>query len=147
MLYAVMAIVEWFVENDMQFVTKEEFEKELEEIKKSTDNEYRAYHMESWIMQYNRNSEILDIYKWWKNYPNREKEIDDALTAWHSYNESFSDKKNILSFLGAKNNMNEEQKAEENRLSERLHVSEKMLEVEEQEMLKKAIDLRAYMWS
>jgi hypothetical protein len=147
MLYAVMAIVEWFVRNDMRIVTLDEFEKELERIKEE-GGEYRDSYMESWTMQYDRNIEIIGIYKWWKDYPNREKEIADALHTWHAYNESFmSDKKNFMSFFSAQDKMSEEQKKEEKRLSEHLHTLELKLEVEEQQMLKKAIDLRAYMWS
>jgi len=153
MLYSVMEIVTWFVENDQRVWTTEEVEEEVERINKEEDEEYRESHVEGIRNQYKEQEEIRDIWKWWKNYDARAKEIRDALSDWHKYVDDVAKREfedyedsHIPLFLKAKEKMNEEEKKEEDRLSNRLHKMEEDLRNEEQEMLKKAIDLRERMW-
>lgn len=146
-LYAVMALVEWFVENDMMKMSKEYYEEELERINKENDPEYKQYYIDSWTEQYETDCKIVKIYDWWKNYPNRQKEIEKAMIIWFAYMDGFKPDKNRIWWDDARKNMNESQKEEEKRLNDVYNALRDKLENEEQEMLKLAIELRKYMWS
>jgi len=149
MFYAVMSLVKWFVEKDMMKISKEDYELETERIKKDDKNtEFREDYLKSWEQQYETQNKIIEIYEWWKNYPNREKEIKKARHAWHSYVESFQkDKEDFFSFFEAKGTMTPEQKLEEKRLVFILHDIEDKLEKESDQMMMRAVELRVFMWS
>lgn len=148
MLYAVMSLVENFVENDMVPWSKKGRKEELERIDKE-ESEYKEKEKIILNEQWANEDGIKNIYKWWKNYPNRQKEIKVALSKWHDYISGFQkDKDDFAEFFTiVRNAMNKEQKKEEKKLSKRLHDLEKKLANEEQEMLKKAVELRLAMWS
>jgi len=132
MLYGVMALVEWFVENDMDKITEEDYHKELERMNKEDPDGLKNMFIDHWKEQYKTNQEILKIYKWWKDYPNREKEIDIALSRWYE-----NDGKYIF---------DNENKSDPKYRQELDELRDK-LDREEQEMLKKAVELRRNMWS
>jgi len=152
MLYCVMDLVKWYVENDMIEIDLITYEQEVVSRKNSNyDAEFKEKMLNSWKDQYERQLAILDIYKWWKNYSNREKEISNALTSWHDFISKFCDDKDFDSFLGLLNNrnniMSEEERMEEERLGRIYRDLEEKLQKEEQIMLHKAIELRESMWS
>lgn len=148
MLYAIMSLVEWFVENDMRSWTPEERAEELERIEKEAGDEYIKDFTESIKSQWAAEDGIMEIYKWWQNYSNRQELIKMALHKWSDYVESFQkDKEDFLGFFKAQESMNEEQKAKEEMLNKTLKDMENKLEQETQDMLKKAVELRGSMWS
>ncbi len=117
-LYGMMSILVDFVEK----------EKPLERVDWDTEIEHQ-----------NAKNEFMTIYEWWKNYPNREKEIDNALSKW--YNESIPERcKNILN-LDIKNTTLSKQ------LMDHLNILEEQLANEEQEMLIRLIKIRKYLWT
>lgn len=140
MLYAVMAIVEWFVENDMMEITKKDFDSEIERIEKEnySDPEIKKYEIDSWTNQYNLNQKTLEVYKWWKNYPTRQEEISRALSDWTRV---------ALKDGSTFKTMTEVEVIEGEKLCKHFHDLEDKLEDEEQEMLKLAVELRGAMWS
>lgn len=147
MLYAVMALVEWFVDNDMMIWTKEDYEEECERLKKEYPNDEHK-ELEFFKEQYAKESKIIEIANWWKNYPNREKEVSDALDAWFNYLEIFKTNENPRwESISNKTEMSQKEQEEEQRLSDIRNNLEEKLEQEEQEMLKLAIELRNRMWS
>lgn len=143
MLYAVMALVEWFVENDMMAWKKEDREQEIVRIKNDdkSDSEIKNGWMENIVDQFAKEDAIMEIYNWWKNYPNRLDEIDKANKEWHDY--LITNKKKDEDFL----NMLRRLRVEETVLRDRSTKIEEDLQKEENEMLKKAIELRSCMWS
>lgn len=147
MLYSVMSLVEWYVENDMQVWSEKERKDEIDRIKSEENNSDSFRNDESDIIQkqFSEQDEILKIYGWWKNYNNRQKEINEALHKWHNY-VSDSDE-DVCSFLNKISSMTEEKKKEEKRLNNELMDMERKLSEEEQLMLKKAVELRYSMWS
>ena len=148
MLYAVMSLVEWFVENDMRAWTPKEREEELERIAKEEHAEYSKDLANSIKSQWAAEDGIMEIYKWWQNYSNRQELIKMALHKWSDYIESFQkDKEDFLEFFKVRESMNEEQKAKEEILNKALRDMENKLEQETQDMLKKAVELRESMWS
>jgi len=77
--------------------------------------------------------DIIEIYDWWKNYPEREKEIDNALHTW--FNESIlvdTDMKSDIELL---------------QYDITLKTLEAKLYQEEQKMLHKVINIRNYLWT
>ena len=78
MLYAVMDTVKWFVDNDMDHQwTEESVKEEIEQIKNEYPKECQEQCMASIQNSYEADKTAISIVKWWENYPNREKEIDD----------------------------------------------------------------------
>jgi len=149
-LYSVMELVVWFVDNDMRIFTEEEYLDEIERVKKEGDKETQKDEIKGWKEQWKRDQEIVGIANWWKNYPRRCKEIDKAISAWHAYTEEMVKKyefNDFFAFLNNRDVMTKEEKKKEKRLSKFSHNKEEALENEEQEYLKKAIDLRGHMWS
>jgi len=148
MLYAVMSLVKWHVENDMMEWSKKDKEKEIDRLKKQKDSERVIGLRENFNEQMKAQDGIIEIYKWWKNYSNRQKEIDNALTKWHDYVSGFQkDKHDVIGFLNIMNTLTKKQQQEEKRLLD-IHVGlESKLRKEEQHMLKMAVDLRESMWS
>jgi len=151
MLYGIMELVKWFVENDMQIWTNEDYEAECKRIREEyvDDEECMKSQLEGFQEQYEDDRRIIGISRWWANYPNRLKEISSATAKWHAYIYSFQKDKDdfFMSFLNAQKNMTEEQKAEELRLLNITGDLENKLNDEEQEMLGLAIELRGRMWS
>lgn len=157
MLHGIMELVKWFVENDMEIWSQEDLNEEVARIKDEIPEEHRQQHIDLITAQFQRQEEILSIKKWWDNYPNRQKEIENALTKWHDYRESVVgrvrpdyDKRNSESFAVFFNSCSEwtqEERDQEQELSDKLNLLEAKLQEEEQEMLKKAVDLRGAMWS
>jgi len=145
MLYSVMSIVEWFVENDMQMHSANEFEAECERIMAEDPPSYRAGNLKLWIYQRKKYLEICEIYVWWKNYDRRDEDFSHALSAWASYCEGFSSRDDVC-FLTGRNNMNEDERVVEVELKDKIEVLREALDREEDEMLKRAIDLRECMW-
>lgn len=146
MLYAVMALVEWFVENDMRIVNREDFELECKRIKVE-DGDNAEESLKVWTEQWEDSQKVIDIYKWWKSYDKRRNEIDESLHEWYKFVEKFEDKDDILAFLHATKKMNEEEKKEERRLSDYHEQLDEQLNKEEQEMLMMAVKYRKIMWS
>jgi hypothetical protein len=140
MLYAVMSLVEWFVENDMMTWSKEDRIAEMARIAaESSDSGEAKCLSDQWAAE----DGIMEIYKWWKNYPNRQNEIREALHEWSEYMKRFQkDEDDLVGFLNVTKNMNEEQKSKEYELSNALHKLENKLEHEEQLMLDRAVELR-----
>ena len=148
MLYAVMSLVEWFVENDMRAWTPKERAEELERIESESGEEHIEDFTESIKSQWANEDGIMEIYKWWKNYTARQELIKMQLHEWSDYVESFQkDKEDFLGFFRVRDIMNEEQKAKEEALNKTLKDMETKLEQETQDMLKKAVELRESMWS
>jgi len=149
MLYAVMALVKWFVENNMRIWSKKDYENELKRIKEKVGDEYRDYELKSMTDQYEGDQKIIGIHKWWKNYDKRQEEIDEARNQWHDYIASFqADKEDFMSFFNVeREKMNKVQRAKAKKLLDVLDNLEKKLADEEQEMLKLAVELRGRMWS
>jgi len=88
----------------------------------------------------NIGSEIKEIYLWWKDYKNREKEIDIALNNWHDT--KFTDKnEDILTTL------NKPDSIEVKRYSEIHEQLEKKLAEEEEAMLIKLMKIRPSLWT
>jgi len=153
-LYSVMAIVEWFVKNDLREWTVKEVEEEITRIKNEEDKEYQKDHIECIQNQYKEQEEIKSIYKWWENYDNRTKEINEALSTWHRYTENIAkrefedyDDACIPLFFETQKKMTKEEKKIDDDLFAKLHKLEVDLQNEEQSTLKKAIDMRFRMWS
>ncbi len=84
---------------------------------------------------------IREIYDWWKNYPNRKKEIELALDNWHETAFPKMDKRPILDQM--KNNDTPEVK----RYASMYHTLEKNLLEEEEVMLVKVMKIRSYLWT
>ena len=152
MLYSVMALVEWYVENDMQLWSDAERKSEIDRIKNdgsNDDNLFGGRKTELDIIneQFKNQDDILAIYGWWKNYENRQKEISESLHNWHEYVVGLNDKGDVLSFFDSLNTMTDEKKKEETRLNNIMSDLERKLSEEEQSMLKKAVELRYSMWS
>lgn len=147
MLYAVMSLVEWYVENDMQIWSEKERKDEIDRIKSEENNSdsFRNDELDIIQRQFNEQDEVLKIYAWWKNYSNRQKEINEALHEWHDY--VSGNDEDVCSFLNKVSSMTGKQKEEEKRLNDKLMDMERKLSEEEQYMLKKAIELRYSMWS
>lgn len=84
--------------------------------------------------------EILTIKAWWENYDNRQKEIDNALTAW--CDSKFGENcENMLEKI------NEPNSGEKISPSDRLHELEQKLRDETDEMLCRLIKVRHYLWT
>jgi len=149
MLYAVMSLVEWFVENDMMMISKDKFEAECDRIKKEEDKEYQEKSLEEWAEQFENQNKIIGICLWWENYPKRLEEIDKARSDWHGYIESFQKDDDFLSFfrMKMKNIITDDQKAEEERLNDIIRGLKNKLKEEETQMLIRAVELRGSMWS
>jgi len=139
-LYAVMSIVKWFVENDMQKTSETDYLREYIRIIHDNNMEGEA---QGWVNQYRRQKEIEEIALWWNNYDNRLKEIDDSLTKWSQCGVM----DNLHNGVFPINNLPEDKRKIERELSAIHSQLGENLHQEEQEMLKKAIELREYMWS
>lgn len=148
MLYAVMDLVEWFVDNDMNHWSKEDVEAEYKRLKEE-DPEDKLEQLKCFDDQHKGDCQIIEIASWWKNYPNRLRENQDAVRAWFAYLEKFrtSDDEPCWQLINKRTIMNEEERKEENRLSDLHNSLEEKLNQEEQEMLKLAVELRNRMWS
>jgi len=149
-LYSVMEIVQWYVDNDMRVVTKEEYEEEIERINKEDEEEYREDNIQGWKEQYERDLEIIEISNWWKNHDKAGKEIHHAVSVWHDYVDTLVEKYKFSDFIEFLNNRDKLDKSEskrENRLLKFSHMKEEQLQDEEEKYLKRAIDLREHMWS
>ena len=144
MLYGVMGLVEWFVENDMRIWTQKDRDEEFERMRKE-DGEYKEDNIECLKDQLAHDDKIIEIYKWWKNYPTREKEVEKSLHDWGKYNEKFME--DPEDYFGKKKLMTEEEQKEERRLLDYHTELEKKLQDEETEYLKLAVELKEYMWS
>ena len=145
MLYAVMSLVEWFVENDMRYLSREECDKEIDRIKQEDPNDEMGQ-IEMIVNQMRQDQETIEIYNWWKDYHRKMKNISDARVKYSEYVDSFQEDDDFLSFCNH-DNMNEEQKSEAKRLLDVLSGLEEDLRGEETTYLKKAIDCRENMWS
>lgn len=84
--------------------------------------------------------EIREIYEWWKNYPNREKEIDEQLTKW-------SNEFDKRPAEGIADRLNCTPSNNENIESEKLRTMEDELGQEEQDMLHRLVGIRKFMWT
>lgn len=83
--------------------------------------------------------DIKEVYFWWKNYENRQKEINIALDNW--YVSSFPDKEDVLERL------NFVKTDESKQLFDHHSELELQLLKEEEEMMIKIIKVRGYMWT
>jgi len=144
-LYAVMGLVEWFVENDMRHPTKEEYQEEVDRINKENTCEWKESELQCWKDQYERGEKIIGIYNWWKNFDKRGEEITISLNAWHEHAKSF--KIDPEDWFGKSRPMTKEDEDEDKRLLDYHRELERKLNQEEQDNLKLAIELRESMWS
>jgi len=145
MLYAVMGLVEWFVENDMRIWSQEDRDKEFKRIREEDTEDYRDDYCECLEDQFANDDKIIEVYKWWKNYAKREDEIEKALDDWATYNSLLREKPD--DFFSKKRTMTEGEVIEENRLLDRYDELKNKLINEEKKYMKMAVDLREYMWS
>jgi hypothetical protein len=146
-MYAIMSLIENFVENEMRVFTKQEFE---EEIRRLNEDNYETKDEVIRILteQYENDQNIRKIYEWWKDYKYRVGQIDSARNQWHDFNSSFQeDKEDFASFHSVQKKMTEGEKQRSNQLFDRLLGLEKKLEDETTQMLKLAIDVRAGLWT
>jgi len=148
MLYGMMNMAKWFVENDMRHNDYEEWERDLKENREGLDEETLNLHIEMNRQQRDADFEILSIVNWWEDYENRRQEISDALTEWANYNRSFlNDGKFHITFLDATNQMNDEEREHAKDLHDKLRNLEEELQKEEEEYLIRLIKVRECMWS
>jgi hypothetical protein len=78
LLYAVMDTVKWFVDNDMNDQwTDGSVEEEIERIKIEEPEESQAKIINLVEQSYEADQAAIRIAEWWKNYPAREKEIEE----------------------------------------------------------------------
>ena len=89
--------------------------------------------------------EMQVIYKWWKDYPRRQDEISAMLTAWSNRVEKVVKDDNLPGFLSYLNRS--EKDAEEKKFSAELDKLESKLIEEEQDMLRRLVDIRGFLWS
>jgi len=154
LLYSIMSITKWYVENDMREWTMFDVEVEIERIKDEECEPYKDEHIEQIQLQYNNQQDIKLIATWWDEYPAKQKEISDALSTWHDYVEHIAktkcenyDDDMIPAFINTIHDMTEAESVNEKALSNKLRALELGLINEEDKMMKKAIDLRFNMWS
>jgi len=119
MLYGLMNLLEEFIVE----------EKAFEWIEWNSDDAHRHV-----------GEEMRLISAWWKNYDNRLKEIDDALSKWHD-----------TKFTGGEDNwiedINKGDTPETEMLYDHLYKLEADLEVEEEDMLIRLIKIRKFLWT
>lgn len=139
MLYGVMSLVKWFVENDFEPWSDKDLAEELERLDEEETEEYREPYKKAIIAQVEGERQVLEIYKWWKNYENRVKETDDLLTKWYDFVNGET--------IFQKRKMTKDESSQEKKMFKLLNESEETLQKEEQEYLIKAIKLRYHMWS
>ena len=84
---------------------------------------------------------IREVYDWWKDYPNRQKEITIALDNWHDIKYQNVPRDNILDHLNKSVDTPEEKRYY--LLHDEL---EKKLDAEEDEMLIKVMKIRTGLW-
>lgn len=106
LLYANMELL-------MQFI---EYEKPFE----TTDWDWTFEHRKA-------KKTIQEIVKWWKNRPNRLKEIENLTSKWYRTPKKDRENNKIL--------------------FNKIDILEKKLDKEETEMLKKIIEIRHYLWT
>ena len=87
--------------------------------------------------------EIIEIYDWWKDYNNREKEIDEKLHEWHSETFGNDDEDPINDLMKLNDPASEKSKV----LFKELNDLEKKLNDEETDMLIRIIKIRKYLWT
>ena len=85
---------------------------------------------------------LREVYAWWKDYPERQKEINLSLDNWH---DSAFDKHSDKDFLEQLNNRKDT--PESNRYSTIHEYLEEELTKEETEMLCKVVKIRSFMWT
>lgn len=119
MLYANMELLVDYIEK----------EKAFEVIEWNSDE----YHQ-------NAKKEMEEIYKWWKNYKNRQKEFDTALDVW--YKATYKD-----SFVDIIKDLNKPRTEYSKDLFDKLNQMEEQLDKEEQEMLIRLIKIRKFLWT
>jgi hypothetical protein len=86
----------------MQVWSEKERKDEIDRIKSQENNgdSFRSDELDIIQRQFNEQDEVLKVYAWWKNYNNRQKDINEALHKWHNY-VSDSDE-DVCSFLNKK---------------------------------------------
>jgi len=89
----------------------------------------------------NAAKEIREIYAWWLNYENRQKEISSALNEWHDT--KFKD----IPVENWRERLNIKDTPETKNLFDHLHELERKLEEEEEEMLIRLIKIRGHLWT
>jgi hypothetical protein len=120
MLYAVMDLVKWYVENDMLgYWTEDELEKEIDRVNREKEEfgwteDFAQAHIEDMKELYEAEQAILEIVEWWNKYSEQEDAIEKLIDA-----KKYKEARNM----------------------------EEKLDLEEQEMLMKAIKYRRSMWS
>jgi len=149
-LHATMELVKWFVEKDMRKISEKDYEDELKDIEEREEGEQKDFLLEEWKDLYDRQSQVIGIYDWWLDYPNREKEVEASLSAIFDYERSCApdvDENRIFSFIEIRQSLNKEQYKESRRLSDIHNDLENKLAEEEKEMLHRVVDLKDGMWS
>jgi hypothetical protein len=142
MLYGMMNIIKWFVENDMQQISIEKYREWKKKIEKDEeDSEYKKSYLESIKQQYETNLKIKSIADWWDDYENRLKEIEEYQNErWGKIRNNYG---RLLPFRKLEGKEEEEDKI----VRDRIWALKEKLEEEETEMLIKSVKLRKNMWS
>lgn len=120
MLYGMMNLLVIYVEEEYSAVLEQEF---LE--KKTFICEEERLMVENAIAE---NKEMKEIYNWWKNYPNREKEIEAKYEEYGRYRRG-------------------KRKIEKECASIEIRKMEDKLKEEEQEMLIRLVKIRGCLWT
>ena len=141
MLYAVMSIVQWYVDNDMGDVwSEEDLKQEIERINNTYDDpELIETLVEQVKFQKEADDITLSIAKWWKNYPKRQKEISEALREYNDFVTTHNPEWTIDDA--------DDIAAEIQMRQKRLKKMEDQLEKEEEEYMILAVKWRGTMWS
>lgn len=120
-LYGMMAVLDDFYRDEIALnIVDWEADEDIKRVKKELDG----------------------IKEWWDNYENRLKEIENRLNQWADYSR-IPDENGELSL----HFLNRKRDEVEMKLFDAISVAENKLKNEEQEMLKKLIELRFYMWT
>ena len=88
--------------------------------------------------------EMLVIRDWWLNFPNREKEINDALEKWHNAKFGETDHEDLDEWI---DKMNQEDTPEVHDLHKALVMLEENLRNETEDMLIRLVRIREYLWT
>ena len=131
LLYSIMALLTEFVEKEAPLDGKPDFV----EVDWDSDDGHK-----------HARAEMIEIYKWWKNYDNRMDEIDNTRMAWHNRVRSHMKNDDLREYFG---NMRifEKEDPEIRILFNKTTELEEKLEKEEEDMMIRVIKIREYLWT
>jgi len=120
--------------------------KEWKKIDNVKDPHLKKMEKSIFESQIKSDNEIMKIYKWWKDYPRRRREIDNAITYWYTFCMKFKKKDSLFPFPNTKV-MNKKEIRDEKALRRITHILEAKLAKEETEYLIRLVKVRKYMWT